>query len=94
VSEVYIKNTTERGWNAFQKSHKRDEDSWFIMPFCGLGNPWSFGMWSPDPPIYYNDYIKENYITITEEEFDEKYKQSILDSKKEVSENIIAEREK
>ena len=94
MNEVYVKSTTERGWNAFQIAWKQNDKVNFIMPFCGQGNPWGFSMWSPEPPTCSLDFMEKNYIKITEEEFNEKYKQKILDNKEEISENIITERGK
>jgi len=94
VNEVYVKSTIEHGWNAFKIAWPENDKVNFVMPFCGLGNPWNFGMWSPDPPTCSLDFMEKNYIKVTEEEFNEKYKQKILDSKKETSEDIIAERKK
>ena len=116
MKDVYVKNTTKRGWNALQIDRVMSEtcfpwvgmmeksdaevynERWkgkaFIMPFCGQCKNWCFTMWSPDPPIEDLNFINDNYIKITEEEFNLKYRDKIFNSGKEMSEDIIAKREK
>ena len=66
----------------------------FIHPFCGISKDWCFAGWSPDPPIEDLNFINDNYIKITEQEFYEKYRDKIFNGGEEMSENIITERDK